>query len=90
MGLPNSRRVDEDPDSPMTESDREIADIFIEYFCKVFTHESDGRVPSMDFKPLIKPFGTLKYKILNHLLRITWNPWTFQRLLDQTICTRGF
>ena len=60
MGIPNLRRVDEGPDSPMTESDQEIAEVLVEYFCRVFTQEPDGTVPSMDFKPLVKPFGIIK------------------------------
>lgn len=63
-GIPNLRKGDGNQDLGLTIYDKEKAEALANYFCKVFTKEPDINVPAVNFKPVIKSFGSIKVKTL--------------------------
>ena len=59
-GIPNLRKEDGNPNSELTCSDQEKAEVLAEYFCEVFNRQPDGDVPLLGLKTLIKQFENIR------------------------------
>ena len=73
-GIPNLRLEDGNPNSRLTTSDKEKADVLANFFCRVFTQEPNGDIPVLDPKPIIEVFRNIKIEreaIQKHLEALT-------------------